>query len=410
MFSVVVGPLPGVDIPAGFSRDTTDFDGTSAVTHLYQVWTSLTPDQQRAAARLINPSMPPSARRDNRPLFVAAAFHMADPTAPAYDYATMLKDADGALASYLKVEGVKYVYDVDYEPFTGTEYAHTLYWWKVPLLGDYKVYPDGGCHIVIRNSKFMVITEDDAQSVLTHEMFHCFQQRRTVTYDRWASVPGWIAEGQPTWAMAAVVPGARSVLEVKWNTYASTPQTEYFKRAYDGIAIFGHMSDIAGDSVVWPRLLPMIDDAIGGNSAAAFADLVQGSENEYYSTWGSSYFITHDHREWTMMGPAHPPDTGIAPQAISVGDGEIKTVAFLGPYQAQTTTVSTAADILVVGLYHGYGRVHDEGFAIDTALDASGTLALCVKAGGGACPDGSPGRPLIHNTAEEPAALCIEGG
>jgi hypothetical protein len=53
LFSVAIGPLPGVDIPAGFARDPTDFDGTPAITALYQVWNSLTPDQRRAAGHLL---------------------------------------------------------------------------------------------------------------------------------------------------------------------------------------------------------------------------------------------------------------------------------------------------------------------------------------------------------------------
>ena len=412
LFSVAIGPLPGVDIPAGFARDPTDFDGTPAITALYQVWNSLTPDQRRAAGHLLQRPVSTSERRDDGPAVRLAAFHTSEPSAPAaYDYKSMLQDADGALASFLKVDGVKYVYDVDYEPYTGIEYAHTSYWaWSDVEYVPHPAYPDGGCHLVIRNSKFLPITEDDARAVLTHEMFHCYQQRLANSFDEWASVPWWIREGEPTWAMAAVVPGARSVLEVKWNTYASTPQKEYFNRGYDGIGIFGHMSDVAGDTIVWGRLLPMFEHAIGGDSPAAFAELIQGYEDDYYSTWGSSYFITHGHREWTMTGPAHPPDSGITPPSISVADGETKTIAFLGPYQAQITTVSTSADILIVGLFNGYGRAHDEAFGIDTALDSSGTLALCVKPGGCTCPDGTPGASLGTKRATQPVSIGIEAG
>jgi hypothetical protein len=47
-FSLAVTPLPGVSID-GMTRDPTDFDGTEAVYYLRQVWSSLTPDQQKVA-------------------------------------------------------------------------------------------------------------------------------------------------------------------------------------------------------------------------------------------------------------------------------------------------------------------------------------------------------------------------
>src|SRR5271169_6722850 len=55
LFSMLVGPLPGVDVPAT-GRDPTDFDGTLAIGYLYKVWGALTPEQREAAAHLINRS------------------------------------------------------------------------------------------------------------------------------------------------------------------------------------------------------------------------------------------------------------------------------------------------------------------------------------------------------------------
>src|SRR5690348_3624825 len=40
LFSMVVGPLPGVAVPSG-SADPSDRDGTLAVSYIYQVWNSL---------------------------------------------------------------------------------------------------------------------------------------------------------------------------------------------------------------------------------------------------------------------------------------------------------------------------------------------------------------------------------
>ena len=54
-FSMLVGPLPGVEVPAT-GRDPTDFDGTLAIGYIYKVWGALAPEQREAAAKLIHRS------------------------------------------------------------------------------------------------------------------------------------------------------------------------------------------------------------------------------------------------------------------------------------------------------------------------------------------------------------------
>ena len=85
-------------------------------------------------------------------------------------------------------------------------------------------------------------------------------------------------------------------------------------RGYNALGVFAHLSDIAGDPNVWARLLPVMKASVGGDNDSAFASLIQGSEQTYFGTWGSSYFVTGGHHEWTMTGPGHPPQSGIGPQ------------------------------------------------------------------------------------------------
>src|SRR5580704_4891972 len=66
LFSMVIGPLPGVTVPAG-GRDPDVFCGTRAVGYLYQVWSSLTQDQRDAASKLIDRSTTASASSGRPP-------------------------------------------------------------------------------------------------------------------------------------------------------------------------------------------------------------------------------------------------------------------------------------------------------------------------------------------------------
>ena len=72
--------------------------------------------------------------------------------------------------------------------------------------------------------------------------------------------------------------------------------------------------------------------------------------------------------------------------------------------------MSGESDILLVALLTGYGRVHDQGWGIDTPLDASGPLALCLRDAGCKCDDDSSGHVMETQPAHKPIAIGIDGG
>jgi hypothetical protein len=53
LFSLAIGPLPGVTVPDN-ARDPDDFCATRAVSDIFQVWNTLSADQQAAVRRLLN--------------------------------------------------------------------------------------------------------------------------------------------------------------------------------------------------------------------------------------------------------------------------------------------------------------------------------------------------------------------
>ena len=56
----------------------------------------------------------------------------------------------------------------------------------------------------VRGGKY---TTDDALSIMSHEMWHCYQQDKMIgNPDQWISAHGWIREGEADWTMATIWP------------------------------------------------------------------------------------------------------------------------------------------------------------------------------------------------------------
>jgi hypothetical protein len=212
LFSMVVGPLPGVDVRTT-GRDPTDYDGTSAIGYLYQVWGALTTEQREAAAKLIHRSGDASQAHMSTasffpPLVPARFIKVAQQGA--FDYQTLAQDAAGTLAVFLAVPLLQFTVTVNFGPPPGTEFAHSWSWYMDPARGHPNL-PDipylSGCELTIQDQNFQGLNDYDAEAIVTHEMFHCYQGRG-LTATAVGTVPGWIREGEATWAMAAVVPAS----------------------------------------------------------------------------------------------------------------------------------------------------------------------------------------------------------
>lgn len=415
-FSLAFGPLPGVTLPSNVVRDQSLQDGTPAVDAIYLVWDQLTDEQRAAAAaRMHTPTTPTgTAWAAGRERVVQAGFTGGDTAA--WDYGSMLESADEAIAAAIGQPAIKFIYDVDYGAAPqSVVFAETFMWWRVadgklPAFNDWHAYPGNACHTTIYNDVFAPLSKADAESALAHEMFHCYQDRAIGNAKDALTVHWWIGEGEPNWVMATVIPAEKTVLAAHWARYATTPATPYSQRGADGVGVFGHLSDVAGNNAVWPKLLPAVQQAIGGNDLDPFNTLIQGNETSYFSSWGASFFLVPNTLPWTIAGPGQPPTSGTTPDSMTVDDGTMTTVSGGGSYQSKLLDISGSADIVGIGLLSGYGRVHDYGFGLDTILDGEGTLALCVKAGGCTCPDGSAGASLVTKRATAPISVGLNGG
>ena len=130
-FSLAVAPLPGVAVD-GLTSDPGDFDGTAAVYFLKQVWTSLTPEQQKAAHDAMLGTGGTIARRTKamgavmrQPRLVLARFDVPEDK-PAHDYLNLAWNGSLAIAQAMGVNavGITLVTEMN----SAKEYAHTQSW------------------------------------------------------------------------------------------------------------------------------------------------------------------------------------------------------------------------------------------------------------------------------------------
>lgn len=423
-FGMVVGPLPGVELPRG-GRDPTEFDGTPAIQQLIAVWDSLTPEQQSAAARLIFHVEPAATQRQQADLLPLASVthYLRSRLLPvvatvSWDYQAMATKAQGAIGAALNLPPipVEVLVDVSPPPPDTTEWAHTTTWywdhpWYNQNVGQWRPYPNGGCKTLVWDQKFQNVSIDEAQAIMTHEMFHCYQQAEAGSNDDTKKVPLWVLEGEADWAALTLVPTGTGPFGPHWNLYVQNLSIPFATRQYDAVGVFGHLSDLAGAGTVWPKLLPMVTLSLQKKPEDMLEFLIHEHRIDYLSSWASSYFVTPGQPYWDIAGPGSPPTNGSpTPQQIDFAPDTAEFLPAAGPYQSQIFQLSGSADILLVSLLSGYGRVRDENYAINAELDSGGSIALCLKNGGCTCPDGTAGASLVTKPATAPLWMGINGG
>jgi hypothetical protein len=404
LFSLVFGDLPGITTRPE-DHDPDDFCGTMAADYIRQVWGSLTEAERTAVRSVLAPSKAARTARLDEPHIIFAGFTPPPADTGKYDYEQMAKDADFAIAKRMNMLPPKIHVTVSLTmPKNGTAKAETTMWED----GTLKLI-DGDCHITVFDPMFANLSADDALSIMSHEMWHCYQEQSMPDAKSWISVHGWIREGQADWVMATIWPAA-TVYVKDWTEYVTTPAKPFSDRNQDGLGIVGHLADVMGtDTGIWERLLPTVSLGIGGEDMAPFLNLTQGYRLPYVTSWGPSYFLTSGRQNWTMSGPGNVPSTGAASKDLFVPKGAAQLLEGVGWFQAQITKLSTDAEIVAVGLLSGYGRLHDESFGLDTQIVSGDVVIACLKPEGCACPDGSPGASLSTKPAKAPLYVGLEG-
>ncbi len=338
-FSLAVKALPGVSID-GMTHDPTDFDGTEAVYYLRQVWSSLTPDQQRVAHDVMVGTGGQITRATQKIGAVVAQTRLllaglGMPTdVPAHDYATLESTASNEIATALGVTpvGLTVVTVMD----AASEFAHSQSW---PDNSD-QPFPDGNCWTIVHNTRFIPLDDASTASIMAHEAMHCYQDRAAGSAKARANMPQWVADGEATWAQGTIVPSATDVIEKHWTKYVFGPKTPFYSRAYDAVGVFGHASDLSSTAGVWSRMMAVASMSTQQQSDAVLQAEIAGFSENYFSAWGASYFReTHD--PWQIHGPALALPNGPQPDNVTLGDGDLQVLS-AGQYEATLTNVDTS--------------------------------------------------------------------
>ena len=407
LFALDVGPLPGVSVKG--IAPTGSFDASMAVTGLYGQWDHLTAAQRTAAIKYIGTPLTHAQTSSAPTNHGADAVLLGNTNTPLFNYQALANDANHDEALKTGTALVELKVTVSYlSPPNPKTYAETSLFVR---FGNGPWAPNSaGCQTVVYNTKFEGLDALSAAAIMAHEVFHCFQDREEGSGANWETVAPWIADGEADWVMDELDPGA-TVEAPAWSTYTNTPSTPYLLRDYDGVGIYGHEGDVAGDQdTVWSLLLPMVTADIGHHDSAALDLLMGSASDDYYSSWASSYYEDQTHADWHMAGPGTPPATGPAPDSQHINDGDIKDIASDLAYRAHPITIDGSADILVIVLAAGYGEAHDQDYGMESTLTNSAPLALCQKSGGCTCPDGSPGASEHTIPSMGLVSLGLDGG
>ena len=438
LFSLEVQPLPGVTVPSG---DVTPvMSGTYAYSLAASYYDQLTPAQQKVLDDLFvqggdvgdvrgfdtPPKLPPlpegathttsDTSTATKPTFRQTSFTRgAALPVPALDayFRPMYEWANKAISAMtgrLRMGDFVLVFG----PMQGPTWAATTTYRTdgeryTSIVEQVDVH---ACHSHIDLAKFTNQPAEVQLSVVTHEVFHCFQQDATGTAQDVVNANPWVEEGEATWAQMALVPPASfTALQNHWNEYISDPKTHLFDRRYDAAGFFGHVADVAGDGFVWSTLIPAFLAAPKGDEAA-FGVVVAGVEDKVLDTWAPSYFRAHQGQFlWDMKGPGtvNMPSQSPTPEEISVASGGSTSLPSIGSWELGLVRLHPHADVLTVVTTVGHSALVDANNQLNKVLTSGEPLTLCLI-GSCVCPPDQEGivPPTIPATA--PLDIGITGG
>ena len=424
LFVLEVGPLDGVTAPSGRVRPT--FSGTYALAQLLRVRSQLTPPQRARLDELLDPrrssfpaGVPAIGTPFNRAPFtpgIRPVSYVADATEDQYRayFMAMYEWANRAINT---LTGLPLIpgFLLTFESFDKT-WAFSGAWDSQGkrFRTIYDHFEVNGCQSRIDVTKFANQPVDVQLSVVTHEVFHCYQQFSVDSAEEAGRPAGWIHDGEAMWVQMTVVPPATfPALQTHWNEYLSFPKTHLFSRAYDAAGFFGHVADAIDQSLVVQRLIPVYQAAARGDSMAAYTALVGGVEDQVLDTWASSYFRTHEAKQlWTTRGPGSSnfPAAKLQPQLFTLAPDDTAELTFTNPWELSLFSVDTSADIVVVMATEGHVALIDRTEQVNRALSSFQQIALCVR-GDCRCPPGSENdAPPPTLPAQAPIDIGLTGG
>jgi hypothetical protein len=249
------------------------------------------------------------------------------------------------------------------------------------------------CQIAVYKPVFDSVTAGNMnweEEVITHELFHCYQQQIEGDADSTVSkTESWVQEGLARWVDTDLFSSdAIGISRDTFEQYFQTSGDPLFSRSYDAVGFWGHLQDVAGD--VWHRIPAILQAASNGRDAALQAALAGVSTELFYDTWGSSVFNdTAGGAAWTAESPL--PGSGYTAQVQTVSAST--TVSLDANSTAQVDIVAPPAppgdiETVHIDLGVGYGRFGPTDNYTGSALDG---MTFCGGPSGCTVPASPPG-------------------
>ncbi len=102
--------------------------------------------------------------------------------------------------------------------------------------------PETHCEIEFSPRLFSgSFSAEQIDGAAAHEVFHCLEGQLSGNLARFNGHSSWLVEGAAEWVESALVPNDSNVSD-SWLEYLDSPGTPLFKRDYDAVGFFGHLS------------------------------------------------------------------------------------------------------------------------------------------------------------------------
>lgn len=250
---------------------------------------------------------------------------------------------------------------------------------------DFDSYGDV-CQIAVNKSWFDTIPHYEQNEVITHEVFHCFENeiapKETGT---------WVSEGLARWVDTQLFPHthlkeALGSLEEYWKT----PQRSLFDRSYDAVGFWAHLQDISG--ALWKRIPDIIRTAAyGSNQAAMGVAMHAAEEDSVLTSWGSSAFDLASGPDpvWHMASPL----SRYLPSGYAYPTLHSSATLALAPYSTSELEIGDGGATPLVEIRWTPDVFGTFGVGPDLTADDVTTKLFCAPAGaaGCQCPEGDTG-------------------
>ncbi len=262
--------------------------------------------------------------------------------------------------------------------------------------------PDGTCAIKIFPILQQSVDMTNARMVISHEVFHCFQDQVLGSYNAWKGVPAWLGEGEAMFVGESLASSNNPKSKQFWKNYVDHPNTHLFDRDYDAVGFYAHLQDVGIN--VWKLLLPMVKQ----NSLNAYHMAVNKDPKEFLTTWAASWFREGPNKEWDIEGPGPVPPETPPSHLDAVANGQSLNVKANAWENTLERLDTQNANVVTLTPVEGWGGATDVNNQLDVKLYAE-SVDICTKAGGCQCPEGTTGSPPTLD-ATGPLKLGATGG